>query len=39
MAGLSTKNAKEVVTASMEAGINFFDHADIYGDGESERLW
>lgn len=39
MAGLSTEKAKEVVTASMEVGINFFDHADIYGDGESERLF
>lgn len=23
----------------MELGVNFFDHADIYGGGESERLF
>ena len=27
------------VKTSLEAGINFFDHADIYGRGESERVF
>ena len=32
----STGAVRELVEASMEAGINFFDHADIYGGGEAE---
>ena len=28
----------ELLTAALEAGINFFDTADIYSQGESERL-
>ncbi len=32
----STKAARELIDASMEAGINFFDHADIYAGGEAE---
>jgi predicted oxidoreductase len=27
------------VRAALEAGLNFFDHADIYGGGESERTF
>lgn len=27
---------QELVEASMEAGVNFFDHADIYAKGEAE---
>lgn len=37
MAGLTTAEAAAVLSASLELGINFFDHADIYGGGESER--
>ncbi len=38
--GLKEKKAVETLIAgAMEAGINFFDHADIYGGGESERLF
>lgn len=33
---LSTEEAVKVVNSAYEAGINFFDHADIYGKGESE---
>lgn len=33
------KGYKEYVSACMENGINTFDHADIYGGGESERLF
>lgn len=29
--------ADELVKASIETGINFFDTADIYSDGQSER--
>jgi aryl-alcohol dehydrogenase-like predicted oxidoreductase len=29
--------ADELVKASIDAGINFFDTADVYSDGESER--
>lgn len=36
---LAPKQAAEVITASWEAGINFFDHADVYGGGESERIF
>ncbi|MDT7655285.1 MAG: hypothetical protein QOI36_6703, partial [Pseudonocardiales bacterium] len=30
--------AKEVVDAALDAGINFFDTADVYGSGASETL-
>ena len=39
MSGLSVKESADVVNTSLEAGINFFDHADIYGAGESEELF
>ena len=32
----SGKAVRELVETSMEAGINFFDHADIYAGGEAE---
>lgn len=32
----STKAVRELVEASIDAGINFFDHADIYAGGEAE---
>ena len=32
----SDKALRELVETSMEAGINFFDHADIYAGGEAE---
>lgn len=31
------ERAEAVLSAALDAGINFFDHADIYGGGESER--
>ena len=31
------KGADELVKASIEAGINFFDTADVYSEGESEK--
>jgi len=32
------KDAQEAFTASVDAGINFFDTAEIYGSGRSEKL-
>ncbi|MEA2544444.1 MAG: hypothetical protein QOH35_5810, partial [Acidobacteriaceae bacterium] len=29
--------ADEIIKAAIEAGINFFDTADVYSEGESER--
>ena len=39
MAGLSVNQAEALVLAALEQGINQFDHADIYGAGESEALF
>ena len=39
MAGMELKDATQVVRTSIDAGIDFFDHADIYGRGESEILF
>ncbi|MGT2715973.1 aldo/keto reductase [Streptococcus respiraculi] len=37
MASLEASAAQAVVKTALENGITFFDHADIYGSGESER--
>lgn len=38
--GLGTKDAvRELVDTAMDQGINLFDHADIYADGDSERIF
>ena len=39
MAGLSEKRVDAIVDCAIENGVNFFDHADIYGGGESEKLF
>lgn len=36
MAALDRVEAERVVATSLEKGITFFDHADIYGGGQSE---
>ncbi|HFZ6680961.1 TPA: aldo/keto reductase family oxidoreductase [Streptococcus agalactiae] len=36
MSDLKGKQAEEVVVTALDLGINFFDHADIYGGGLSE---
>ena len=36
MGALDSSDAARVLEASLEKGINFFDHADIYGGGQSE---
>lgn len=39
MNSLSNEEAKKVIQAAIDNGITFFDHADIYGGGESERIF
>ena len=39
MANLTEKRVDEIIDCSLECGVNFFDHADIYGKGNSERLF
>jgi predicted oxidoreductase len=39
MAGISVKEAAVVVSTALEEGIDFFDHADIYGGGKSEEVF
>ena len=36
---LPVKQVEKVIDTALENGINFFDHADIYGDGECEKLF
>jgi aryl-alcohol dehydrogenase-like predicted oxidoreductase len=35
---VSAADAKAALIAALDAGIDFFDTADVYGDGRSERL-
>lgn len=39
MANLNASQSDAVVKSALEVGINFFDHADIYGAGKSEELF
>ena len=40
LAGLEDEKAVgALIDVCMEEGINFFDHADIYADGESEAVF
>lgn len=36
---LSKSDASNLINTALEEGINFFDHADIYGDGKSEEVF
>ena len=36
MAPLSVKKAAEVINTAVEQGINYFDHATVYGGGQAE---
>lgn len=36
---LSLPEAEKLIRTAMEEGINFFDHADIYGKGKSEEIF
>ncbi len=35
----SREEAKRFVDTALELGLNFFDHADIYGKGECEKIF
>ncbi|WP_080145470.1 aldo/keto reductase [Marinilactibacillus piezotolerans] len=39
MNALEVTEATAVIEAAHESGINFYDHADIYGKGESEKIF
>lgn len=39
MNDLSKNDAERVIRNAIEAGIDFFDHADIYGGGKSEEIF
>lgn len=39
MDSLELDEAVKVLETAYESGINFFDHADIYGRGESEKMF
>lgn len=39
MAALDVEGAAAVIQTALNHGINFFDHADIYGGGKSEELF
>ena len=36
---LSVSDASRFIGTAIENGANFFDHADIYGGGRSEKLF
>ena len=39
MSALDEKRVDAIMDTALEGGINYFDHADIYGGGNSERLF
>ena len=39
MSSLDEKRVDTIIYKALECGINFFDHADIYGGGNSERVF
>ncbi len=39
IADMPVKDISKLITTAIEEGINFFDHADIYGDGKSEEVF
>lgn len=39
IADLSREDASKLVNTALEEGINFFDHADIYGGSKSEEVF
>lgn len=39
IAGMADAAVDELVSAALESGIDFFDHADIYGGGKSEEVF
>lgn len=39
MGGLDSKKVDAIMDTALENGINFFDHADIYGGGNAEKVF
>src|SRR5699024_5092992 len=39
LSSLSKQEASYVIQNALDLGVDFFDHADIYGDGESESIF
>ena len=39
ISGMSKKDAEKLLRTAIDEGINFFDHADIYGGGKSEEVF
>ena len=39
ISGMEKKEAETLLRTALEEGINFFDHADIYGGGHSEEVF
>ena len=39
IADKSVEEVEELVKTALDCGINFFDHADIYSGGKSEKLF
>jgi predicted oxidoreductase len=39
MSNLDEKQVDAIMDTALENGVNFFDHADIYGGGNSEKLF
>lgn len=39
IADKSVEEVEELIAIALDLGINFFDHADIYGGGKSEELF
>ena len=39
IAGMGGKGVDALVRTALDEGINFFDHADIYGGGQSEEIF
>lgn len=39
IARLDEKSVDAIIDCALENGVNYFDHADIYGSGNSERLF
>ncbi len=39
ISGMSNQEVSNLIHTALDEGINFFDHADIYGGGESEAIF
>lgn len=39
MAGKDVNEVEKLINGAVEIGVNFFDHADIYGNGEAEIVF